>query len=96
MKAVLPFEANLAAKQSDIGFIHRPEFAYKLELRDLTPIQEKAIRYPPHVEDWLDGYLNDLLERGIITEVGPTEDVQMQTGLVLVPDAQSGQPYRVC
>lgn len=75
MMHVLPYEKHLAAAQTDIGYIHRPSFTYKLELRDLTPIREKAIRYPPHVEDWLDEYLADLEQRGIIAKVDPSDDV---------------------
>lgn len=96
MAKLLPMEHMLASSQSDIGCISNPKYEYSLELKDLTPFEERAIRYPPAVEDWLDGYIDDLLKTGVITPVGPLDESPMVTGLVLVPQGQSGQPFRVC
>ena len=57
MHKLCPMEHMLAASQSDIGCITNPKYEYRLELNDVTPFEERAIRYPPAVEDWLDGYI---------------------------------------
>lgn len=83
-------------KQTDLGLISRPDLQYELKLQDYTPIKEKPIPYPPHVERWLDEQLDIMLETGRIEPVGPEDDAPMVTALVLVPEGQSGQAFRIC
>ena len=85
MRKLIPMEDQLAVSQTDIGLISDPKYEYKLELKDYTPFEERAIRYPPPVEEWLEGYIDDLLKTGVIAPVGPHEEAPMVTGLVLVP-----------
>ena len=74
-------------EQTDLGLITHPDLRYELKLQDYTPIQEKPIPYPPHVEHWLDGQLDIMFQTGRIEPVGPEDDAPMVTALVLVPEA---------
>jgi hypothetical protein len=96
LQRLLPITNYLAVEQTDLGLIHHPKFEYKLVLKDPTPIQEKPIIYPPHVEAWLDEQIDIMLKTGRISELGPEEPAPMVTALVLVPEGQTGQDYRIC
>ena len=41
-------------------------------------------------EKWLDGYLDELLEKQVITPILPTEQPEFVTPVLLVPEGQSG------
>ncbi len=49
----------------------------------------------PAEETWLDGYLDELLAKNVITPVLATEDPEFVTPVLLVPEGQSGQPFRM-
>lgn len=69
---------------------------YKLEVDNQLPIRAQAMRLQPEQEEWLNEYLDDLVAKGVIAPVEADEQPQFVTPLLLVPNAQSGQPYRVC
>ena len=48
------------------------------------------------MEKWLEGQLKTMLETGRIVPVGPDDDAPMVTSLVLVPEGQTGQAFRIC
>ena len=48
------------------------------------------------MEKWLEGQLKTMLETGRIVPVGPDDDTPMVTSLVLVPEGQIGQAFRIC
>lgn len=75
----------LAVESTDLGLISDPKYEFHLELKDYTPIQEKPIVYPPHVEAWLGAELDQMEKTGRIVRVGPNEITPMVTALVLVP-----------
>lgn len=53
------------------------------------------MRFQPAEEAWLEGYLDDLLAKGVIGPILPHEQPKCVTPLLLVPESQSGQPFRV-
>lgn len=75
----------LAVEPTDLGCIHDPKYTFKLELDNYTPIQDKAIVYPPTVEAWLGEQLDAMEASGRIQRVGPNEHTPIVTALVLVP-----------
>ena len=83
-------EARLASTQYCIGAVADPKYRYYLNLTNQTPIRSKPIRSKPREEAWLDAYLDELLAKGIITQILPHEQPAMVTPLLLVPQAQSG------
>jgi hypothetical protein len=90
LQKLAPYTSALATKQDDIGLIWDPKYDFHLELDNYTPIREKAIRYPPHVERWLKEQLDSMERTGRIERVGADENTPMVTSLVLVPEGQSG------
>ena len=75
----------LAVEPTDLGLIKDPRFTFKLQLKDYTPIQDKAIVYPPSVEEWLGKELDTMEQTGRVVRVAPEEHTPMVTALVLVP-----------
>ena len=90
LQRLTPLSHMLAVEQTDLGLITDPRFTYKLALEDYTPIRDKPIIYPPHVEAWLDEQLDQMLATGRIVPVPPDVEPPMTTALVLVPEGQTG------
>jgi hypothetical protein len=53
------------------------------------------MKLTPKEEEWLNGYLDELLAKDVITPVLPSEHPEFVTPVLLVPEGQSGQPYRM-
>ena len=53
------------------------------------------MRLNPAEEKWLDEYLDELLKKEVITPILPKEDPPFVTPVLLVPEGQSGQAYRM-
>ncbi len=70
--------------------VDRPEFQYRLEVNNETPIASKAMKFGPEEEAWLDGYIDELLAKGVITPILPHENPEFVTPVLLVPEGQSG------
>ncbi len=49
----------------------------------------------PEEEQWLDNYLDELLAKGVITPIQPHENPEFVTPVLLVPEGQSGQAFRM-
>ena len=47
LRRLIPCEANLVAKQSDIGCVDDPRYQYCLKLRNEAPIRAKPMRLRP-------------------------------------------------
>lgn len=84
-QALLPWEHRLAATQYCIGLVDAPEYQYRLEVSNETPIHSKPMRMTPREEAWLDTYLDELLAKEVITPILPTEQPQLVTPVLLVP-----------
>ena len=85
----------MAATQYCIGLVDKPEFQYSLEVNNETPINSKPMKLSPKEEQWLNGYLDELLAKGVITPIKPNETPEFVTPVLLVPEGQSGQAYRM-
>ena len=57
---MLPCEARLAAKQTDIGRVEDPRYHYRLKLRNEVGIKARPMRLRPEEEAWLDVHLDEL------------------------------------
>lgn len=73
LQRLIPCEANLAAKQTDIGKVSDPKYRYKLTLKNAVPIRAKPMRLRPEEEAWLDVHLDELLAKGVIGPILPHE-----------------------
>lgn len=86
----MPHESRLAATQFCIGLVDQPEFQYRLEVNNKTPISSKPMKLGPEEEKWLDGYIDELLKKGVILPIEPHETPEFVTPVLLVPEGQSG------
>ena len=85
LQRLLPSEAFLAARQTDIGEVRDPRFHYRLRLTNETPITTKPMRFRPEEEAWLDAHLDELMAKGVIGPILPHENPRCVTPLLLVP-----------
>ena len=85
----------MAATQYCIGLVDAPEFQYELKVNNEAPISSKPMRFNAREEAWLEGYIKELLAKGVITPIQQHESPGMVTPVLLVPEGQSGQPYRM-
>ena len=85
LRGLIPCEARLAAKQTDIGAVLDPKYHYTLRLRNEAPIRAKPMRLRPEEEAWLDVHLDELLAKGVIGPTLPHEQPRCVTPLLLVP-----------
>ena len=53
------------------------------------------MKMSPKEEAWLDNYLDELLAKKVITPILPTDQPPCVTPVLLVPEGQSGQDYRM-
>ena len=44
------------------------------------------MKLSPEEEEWLDGYLDELLAKGVITPIQPHENPEFVTPVLLVPE----------
>jgi hypothetical protein len=51
-----------------------------------TPITSKPMKLTPKEEEWLNGYLDELLAKNVITPVLPSEHPEFVTPVLLVPE----------
>ncbi len=51
-----------------------------------TPIASKPMKFGPEEEAWLDGYIDELLAKGVITPILPHENPEFVTPVLLVPE----------
>ena len=63
---LLPCEARLAAKQTDIGRVEDPRYHYHLKLRNEVSIKARPMCLRPEEEAWLDVHLDELVRTGVI------------------------------
>ena len=47
LRSLIPHEAFLAAKQTNIGYVKNPKYHYQLDLKDERPVQAKPMRFRP-------------------------------------------------
>ena len=73
LKKMVPLVERLAATQYCIGRVDQPEYQYSLKVANLTPITSKPMKLAPKEEAWLEGYLSELLQKGVITKIQPHE-----------------------
>jgi hypothetical protein len=66
--------------------VDEPALQYKLEVSNETPISSKPMRLSPKEEAWLEGYIQELLVKGVITPIKPHENPSMVTPVLLVPE----------
>jgi hypothetical protein len=95
MHDLVGWDHRMAVTQFCIGLVDEEALQYKLEVSNETPIYSKPMRLSPKEEAWLEGYLKELLAKGVITPILPHENPSMVTPVLLVPEGQSGQPYRM-
>ena len=86
MASLVDWDHRMAVTQFCIGLVDEPGFQYKLEVSNETPISSKPMRLSPKEEAWLEGYLNELLAKGVITPILPHENPSMVTPVLLVPE----------
>ena len=70
---LLPCEACLAAKQTDIGRVEDPRYHYRLKLRNEVGIKARLMCLRPEEEAWLDVHLDKLVSKGVIGPILPDE-----------------------
>ena len=63
---LLPCEACLAAKQTDIGWVEEPRYHHCLKLRNEVGIKVHPMCLLPEEEAWLNIHLDELVSKGII------------------------------
>ena len=85
LRRLLPCEARLAAKQTDIGRVEDPRYHYHLKLRNEVGIKARPMRLRPEEEAWLDVHLDELVSKGVIGPILPDEQPRCVTPLLLVP-----------
>ena len=73
LRRLLPCEARLAAKQTDIGRVEDPRYHYRLKLRNEVGIKARPMRLRPEEEAWLDVHLDELVSKGVIGPILPDE-----------------------
>ena len=70
---LLPCEARLAAKQTDISRVEDSRYHYHLKLRNEVSIKARPMRLRPEEEAWLDVHLDELVSKGVIGPILPDE-----------------------
>ena len=85
LRSLLPCEARLAAKQTDIGRVKDPQYHYRLKLRNEVSIKAQLMRLHPEQEEWLDVHLDKLVSKGVIGPILPDEQPRCVTPLLLAP-----------
>ncbi len=75
----------MAATQYCIGMVDAPEFQYKLDVDNQTPISSKPMKLSAREEAWLETYLGELLAKKVITPILPSENPEFVTPVLLVP-----------
>ena len=73
LRRLLPCEARLAAKQTNIGRVEDPRYHYRLKLRNEVSIKARPMRLRPEEEAWLDVHLDELVSKGVIGPILPDE-----------------------
>ena len=73
VRRLLPCEARLAAKQTNIGRVEDPWYHYHLKLRNEVGIKARPMRLRPEEEAWLDVHLDELVSKGVIGPILPDE-----------------------
>ena len=73
LRRLLPCEARLAAKQTDIGRVEDPRYHYRLKLRNEVGIKAHLMRLRLEEEAWLDAHLDELVSKGVIGPILPDE-----------------------
>ena len=66
-----------------------------MTVNNTTPIAHKAKKLNPKEEAWLEEYIKELLAKEVITPIRPDENPEFVTPVLLVPEGQSGQAYRM-
>ena len=71
---------------------------FKLDVHNPKPFCHKPISYPPKARAWLNEHLAGLTRMGIIRPLNMLSDTMptFTSSVVLVPQGQSGQDYRMC
>ena len=85
LRHLLPCEARLAAKQTDIGRVEDQRYHYRLKLRNEVGIKARPMRLRPEEEAWLDVHLDELVSKGVIGPILPDEQPRCVMPLLLVP-----------
>ena len=75
----------MAVGQYELGEFQDPQFDFRLELGDVTPIQQAPIRLAPDAEAWVQEWLEEQLKKGLIRRAGAYEELPVVTSLLLVP-----------
>ena len=86
MRDLRDWDHRMAVTQYCIGVVDEKELQYKLEVSNETPIASKPMRLSPKEEAWLEGYLKELLAKGVITPILPHKNPPMVTPVLLVPE----------
>ena len=73
LRCLLPCEARLAAKQTNIGRVEDPRYHYRLKLRNEVGIKARPMHLRPEEEAWLDVHLDELVSKGVIGPILPDE-----------------------
>ena len=85
LRRLLPCEARLAAKQTDIGRVEDPQYHFRLKLRNEVGIKAHLMHLRPEEEAWLDVHLDELVSKGVIGPILPDEQPRCVMPLLLVP-----------
>ena len=85
LRSLIPHEAFLLSKQTDIGYVKDPKYHYWLDLKEEGPIQAKPMRFRPEEKAWLDAHLDELTAKGVINPILPHETLRCVMPLLLVP-----------
>ena len=72
-----------------------PAYQYMLTVNNTTLIAHKAKKLNPKEEAWLEEFIKELLTKEVITPILPDENPEFVTPVLLVPEGQSGQAYRM-
>ena len=73
LRRLLPCEARLAAKQTDIGRVEDPLYHYCLKLRNEVGIKVCPMRLRLEEEASLDVHLDKMVSKGVIGPILPDE-----------------------
>lgn len=81
----------LAGGQHDIGLVAAHPFAVDYEGPEVRTT--KPLYYPPQPRQWVKKELRSQVEKGVLR---PAVNPKVLSPIVLVPEGQSGQDYRLC
>ena len=73
LRHLLPCEACLAAKQTNIVRVEDPRYHYRLKLKNEVGIKAHPMRLRPEEEAWLNVHLDELVSKGVIGPILPDE-----------------------